>query len=228
MISFAVDQSVEKCGIAMCNESLEYLGSETIKLPSKMKGKPRRLKYYYDAIKERLTSIKESDDLVVVSREGYLKSIAHAKMPFALGEIGGVMDLIFAELGFVEQQTWFAPPQGVWLKFITGKGRTGFTSADKKKRAPEYVAYLNACLRSIGLSELPKDATTDELDAFCMALCGRSFYYIYNNHLHVSDLDIKQQEAVVDDKKMKKSHISIKELGTVLLKEQGKLLKKMI
>ena len=230
MICLGIDQSTSTFGYAFTGENHEYLGGDTLKPPNKIKTSQQRLLFFYSAVVDLIVKIKEhpQGDVVVVAREGYLKNLRFAKTPFQLGEIGGVVDLAFAQHGFIDGSDWFAPAQGSWLKFLTGKGRSPFTSEEKRKKPQEYIEYLNKFFAAWNLQTFDgAAATTDLVDAFAIAVCIRSFYHIYRGAIRVADLTRTKAEVVIDEKKLKKRGLDMKSLAEISQVEQPKILRKM-
>lgn len=153
-----IDASLTGTGVAVLDGSLR-----TERIESKLTGPARLIE-----IRDRVRNIIAGADLVVI--EGY--AFAMANQAHQMGELGGVLRVMFYELGL---QVLEVNPSQV-KKFATGKG-----SAKKEEMA---VAIFKRFGREF--------RTNDEADAFVLALIGQA----YHPGLNVEGLTAFQREVI--------------------------------
>ena len=144
-----VDASLTSTGIAVINENNRQ---ETLTIQSKNTGSERLIE-----IRKKLLQIVDDADLVVI--EDY--AFARANQAHQIGELGGVLRVMFHELGL---NVLKVAPSAV-KKFATGKG-----VASKEQMA---VAVYKRWGKEF--------ATNDEADAYTLAIIGQ-VYFAFTSH----------------------------------------------
>lgn len=153
-----IDASLTGTGVAVLNGSLR-----TERIESKLTGPARLIE-----IRDRVREIVAGADLVVI--EGY--AFAMANQAHQMGELGGVLRVMFYELGLHVLEV----NPSLVKKFATGKG-----AAKKEEMA---VAIFKRFGREF--------RTNDEADAFVLALIGQAYY----EGAYVEGLTAFQREVI--------------------------------
>lgn len=183
MLILGIDQSLTATGVAVIdfkNGKSRVQSTETIK--TKETGSPRLIE-----IRKKIATYLEDSMIKCVVRENYAFA-AVGRATFSSGELGGVLNVLIHEKGFIEGKNYHIIHNTSWKKFLLGQGNL------KKD-----TNYLMEIYKKLGI-QFKSDA---ESDAYCLAMMGGFIHSIKTNEMKFSDLTDVQQTCLFDVDKLK-------------------------
>lgn len=191
MLVLGIDQSLTATGIALIdfkNGKSRIQSTETVK--TKEFGAQRLID-----IRKKVATYLEDSMIKAVVRENYAFA-ATGRSTFSTGELGGVLNVLIHEKGFIEGKNYHIIHNTSWKKFLLGQGNL------KKD-----TNYLMEVYKKLGI----QFKTDGESDAYCLAMMGGFIHSIKTGEMKFSDLPEHQQICLFDVDK-------IKEKGTTQIK----------
>lgn len=193
MLILGVDQSLSGTGIALIdfkNGKSRIQATETVK--TKEIGIPRLIE-----IRKKVATYLEDTLIKAVVRENYAFA-AKGRSTFSSGELGGILNVLIHEKGFIQGKNYHIIHNTSWKKFLLEKGNL------KKD-----TNYLMEVYKKLGI----QFSSDNESDAYCLAMMGGFIHSIKTGEMKFSDLTDNQQICLFDlDKIKEKNTTQIKAL----------------